>query len=42
MAAAQDTAELVAPILGWDAAAIRAQIEGLLAEQPSVPEHGPA
>jgi len=39
--AARDTAELVAPILGWDEARITAEIAGLSAEQPAVPPHRP-
>ena len=39
--AARDTAELVAPILGWDDTRITAEIAGLLAEQPAVPPHRP-
>jgi glycerol-3-phosphate dehydrogenase len=37
--AARGTAELVAPILGWDQARIDAEVAGLLAEQPPVPPH---
>ncbi len=41
-ACAADTAALVAPILGWDDAEVRAQTERLLADQPAVPEIAPA
>ena len=37
LSAAQDTAELVAPILGWDQARIAAETDALLAAQPAVP-----
>ncbi len=39
--AARDTAELVAPILGWDQARIAAEIANLRSEQPAVPAHRP-
>ena len=38
-AAARDTAELVAPILGWDDQRIAAEIDALDVEQPKVPRH---
>ena len=37
LSAARDTADLVAPLLGWDAARIEDEIAGLLADQPEVP-----
>ncbi len=40
-AAARDTAELVAPILGWDDQRIAAEIDALGVEQPKVPRHQP-
>ncbi len=39
--AARDTAELVAPILGWDDQRIAAEIDALGVEQPRVPRHQP-
>ena len=41
-AAARDTAELVAPILGWDDQRIAAEIDAVGVEQPMVPRHQPA
>ena len=40
-AAARDTAELVAAILGWDDQRIAAEIDALGVEQPKVPRHQP-
>ena len=40
-AAARDTAELVAAILGWDDQRIAAAIDALGVEQPRVPRHQP-
>ncbi len=40
-AAARDTAELVAPILGWDEHRIAAEIDAVGVEQPNVPRHQP-
>jgi len=40
LSAARDTAELVAPILGWDSHRIAAEIRALLVEQPEVPGRG--
>jgi glycerol-3-phosphate dehydrogenase len=38
LSVARETGELVAPILGWDDARIEAEIAGLDAAQPEVPE----
>lgn len=40
--AARDTAELVAPILGWDEDRILTEMAALLVEQPPVPSDGPS